>query len=65
MTMTVQTRPVLRSVSMVTTVVAIVTEFSAVVSGPLSQHVSFPLGCPVALAVGQLSDLLGHGCRRS
>lgn len=47
-TMTVQTRPVLHSVSMVTTVFAIVTEFSAVVPGPLSQHVFCPLGCPVA-----------------
>lgn len=46
--MTVQTRPVLHSVSMVTTVVAIVTDFSAVVPGPLSQHVFCPLGCPNA-----------------
>lgn len=43
MAMTVQTRPVLHSVSMVTTVIAIVTDFSA-----LSQHFFCPLGCPVA-----------------
>lgn len=48
MAMTVQTRPVLHSVSMVTTVIAIVTDFSALVHGRLSQHFFCPLGCPVA-----------------
>lgn len=45
---TLQTRPVLHSISMVTTVFAIVTELSAVVPGRLSQHVFCPLGCPSA-----------------
>lgn len=74
MAMTVQTRPVLHSVSMVTTVIAIVTDFSALVHGRLSQHFFCPLGCPVtyrwdgsalrwAMAAGGSLDGAGRSSR--